>query len=307
MELNDSLRKEVYDHIDQVKKWDHSDFDEEEDFIDKTVDTLDDFNEGSGGQSLQMKAKKMHPSPKVDFPGPGWKSSTQARRAAKWIENKQAELADILLLVNRFRGGTVEERRASLSQTKFSKQSSSSPMKWTVKMHQYHLLYEFPEIEFVEPSTGEKFDYDPERKSFATYSFASDFDHGFFNTAEKMRDFMSSTEGVKSTTYDPTPDAPYGFQVLRGILKRALLGMYGEPFEADDELAEMIEHMFEESGFDRGDSRDALADTADGDSALPDGGHANDDDSGTAVVQIDVGLENQAMNFDELDSEGPRL
>jgi hypothetical protein len=304
MELCDSLRKEIYDHIDQIEGWDHSHFGKEEDFIDEAVDTLDDFDEGIDGQSLQMKAKKMHPSPKVDFPGPSWDSSTQARKAATWIENKQAELADILLIVNRFRGGTVEERRVSLSQTKFSKQSSSSPMKWTVKMHQYHLLYEFPEIEFVEPSTGEKFDYDPERKSFATYSFASDFDHGFFNTTEKMRDFMSSTEGVKSTIYDPTPDAPYGFQVFRGILKRALLGMYGEPFEAGDELSQMIRHMFEESTFERSDSQNQLAEGSD--SALSDGGEV-EEDSGTAVIQIDVGLENQETNFDEIDPEGPRL
>lgn len=83
--------------------------------------------------------------------------------------------------------------------------------------------------------------------------------------------------------------------------------MYREPFESSDELAGMIEHMFDESGFDRSDSRNQLADTADGDFDLTDGGEANDEDSETAVVQIDVSLDNQKMNFNEIDTEGPRL
>lgn len=297
MDIEDQLRDSIYDHIDQVKRWDHSSFTEEEDFIDEVVDTLDDFHQGTSGQALQMKAKKMHPSPKVDFDGPDWDKNAQARDAAKWIDGKGAELADIMLVSNRYRGNAVTARRVMLSQTKFSKESNKNPWKWKIKMHQYHLLDELPVIEFVEPATGQRFDLEPENKSFTTYSFASDFHHSFFNTSDKMQDFMSSTEGVKSTTYDPTPDAPYGFQVFRGILKRFVLGMYGERFEVGDPVSAMIRHMYEHASFDRSISPNALSD----------GGQSGDDDPGMAVIQIDIGLENQEPEFDELDSEGPRL
>lgn len=297
MDISDPLQESFYSHIDQLKRWDLSKFDEEEDVIDKVVDTMDDFSDDTSGQAAEMKAKKMHPSPKVSFSGPDWDGSGQARRAADWIDRKDAELADVMLVANRFRGSRVTSRRVMLSQTKFSKESSSNPWKWKIKMHQYHLLHELPEIEFVQPPTGQRFHLDPENKSFTTYSFASDFHHGYFNTTDKMQDFMSTTEGIKTTTFDPTPDAPYGFQVFRGILKRFLLDMYGERFEVGDDVSQMIKHMYEHANFDRSDSSNALAD----------GGKQNDDDTGMAVIQIDVGLENGEPNFDELDAEGPRL
>ena len=297
MDLDDQLRDDIYSHIDQIKRWDLSKFDEEEDFIDKTVDTLDGFYEGSTGQALEMKAKKMHPSPKVDFQGPDWNDTAQARRAAKWIDQKNAELADILVVSNRFLGNTVVNRRVMLSQTKFSKKSSKNSWKWKVKMHQYHLLHELPEIEFTEPPTGRRFNLEPENKSFTTYSLASDFHHGFFNSTEKMRDFMTSTRGIKTTTYDPTPDAPYGFQVFYGMLKRFVLGMYGETFEVGDSVSGMIRHIYEHASFDRSVSSNMLSD----------GGYPYYDDPGLAIIQIDIGLDNQEPNFDELDAEGPRI
>lgn len=296
MEINDAMLDSVYDHIDRLKRWDLTSLGREEDFIDRTVDTLDGFYDSTGGQAVEMKAKKMHPTPKVDFSGPDWDGSSQARNAATWIEGESAELADLLIVTNRFQGNRITERRAMLSQTKFSKESSSSRWKWKIKMHQYHLLYEFPEIEFVEPDTGQEFNPEPENRSFTTYSFASDFKFGFFNSTEKMRDYMSSTEGIKTTTYDPTPDAPYGFQVFRGILKRMLLGMYGETFEPPDQIGSMIRHMYKHASFDRSVSPNAITD-----------GGKSQEDSGMAAIQIDVGLENEEPAFDELDSEGPRL
>ena len=297
MDLDKRIRKEIYSHIDQIKHWDLSSFSKEEDFIDATVDTLDGFYEGSAGQALQMKAKKMHPSPKVDFDGPDWDDTANARRTAKMIEQKSAELADIMIVSNRFLGNTATTRRVMLSQTKFSKKSSSNPWKWKVKMHQYHLLHELPEIKFVEPNTGECFNLEPENKSFTTYSLASDFHHGFFNTTEKMRDFMTSTQGIKTATYDPTPDAPYGFQVFYGLLKRFVLGMYGETFEVGDPVSGMIRHIYEHASFDRSTSSNMLSD----------GGYPYYEDPGLAIIQIDIGLDNQEPNFDELDAEGPRL
>lgn len=297
MDISDEIREDVYDHIDQAREWELSSFDGEVDFIDEAVDTFDGFREDAAGQALEMKAKKMHPSPKVDFEGPDWDASDSARSAGDWIDDKSAELADIMLVANRFTGNTVTARRVMLSQSKFSKKSHKSRWNWNIKMHQYHLLNELPEIEFVEPDTGRRFDLEPENRSFTTYSFASDFYHSFFNTTEKMQEFMSSTEGIKSTTFNPQPDAPHGFQVFRGILKRFVLGMYGEKFDVGDPVSAMIRHMYEHASFDRSGSADVLSD----------GGYTETEDPGMAVIQVDIGLDNQEPNFDQLDESGPRL
>ncbi|WP_254832854.1 hypothetical protein [Haloglomus salinum] len=293
MDLDDSLRDSIYTHIDQITQWSLSSFDREVDVIDKTVDTLDGFEDSNGGQSAKFKTKKMHPSPKVDFSGPRWSGN---KANADWIDRKNAELADLMFVANRLRGNTVVSRRVMISQTKFTR-GASKKWKWKVRMHQFHLLDSLPEIEFVEPATGERFDIDPDNRSFTTYSFASDHYFPFFNTTAKMQEFMSSTQGVKSTTFDPTPDAPHGFQVFRGMLKRFVLGMYGERFSADDTVGEMIQHMYDNATFDQGSSPNTLTD----------GGQTEMNDPATAVVQIDLGLENQEANFDELDSDGPRL
>jgi hypothetical protein len=296
MDLGNSLRDSIYAHIDQIEQWSLSSFDGEVDVIDETVDTLDGFEDSSGGQSARFKTKKMHPSPQVDFSGPSWDGSSQDRAAADWIDDKDAELADLMFVANRLRGDTVVSRRVMISQTKFTKEATRK-WKWKIRMHQFHLLDGLPEIEFVEPATGERFDIDPDNRSFTTYSFASDHYPPFFNTTEKMQEFMSSTEGVKTTTFDPTPDAPHGFQVFRGMLKRFVLGMYGERFSADDTVGKMIQHMYDNATFDQGSSSNTLTD----------GGQTGMNDPGTAIVQIDFGLENQEANFDELDSDGPRL
>jgi hypothetical protein len=310
VELSDSLKEKLYAHIDQVKYWNHSEFDGEVDFIDKAVSTLDNFDEAPGDQRAQVKAKKMHPSPKVSFDGPDWAWSTQAKNAADHIANTDAELADIMVVMNRFEGDQVVGRRVTLSQTKFSKRASDSPWKWKIKMHQYHLLHELPEITFVEPATGESFNLDPVNKTFTSYSFASDFDHGFFNSTGMAREFMSSVDGVKSTTYGPKPDAPYGFQVFRGMLKRFILGMYGEEFEVGDEVSNMIQHMYDEATFTHSTSEN---DITRGGNFATDGGYnmvgseEDDEDTGMAVIQVDMGEDIQAESFDQLDEEGPRL
>lgn len=297
MQIGDQLREEVYSHIDQVRHWEFDLFEKEEDFIDATVDTLDGFSEERFGQAIEMKAKKMHPTPKVDFNGPNWDDNPRSQRATDWINNTSAELADIMVILNVFVGDIVTNRRITVSQTKFSKEKKNNEWKWKIKMHQYYLLHELPEITFVVPATGGRFTLEPKNRSFTTYSFASDFHHAFFNTTEKMRNYMSSTQGIQSTTYDPTPDAPYGFQVFHGMLKRFVLGMYGEKFKIGDSIYELLEHIYEHNSFDRSVSSDVLSD----------GGRVDYNDSGMAIIQIDVGLENLEPNFDQIDEHGPRL
>lgn len=297
MDLSDPLQDSLYAHIEQIKNWDFRSFTEEVDFIDEAVDTLDGFDYDSGNQKAEVKAKKMHPSPKVDFAGPNWNSNRQAQNAADWIENTTAELADIMIVVNLFESDQITERRVMLSQTKFSKEQSSDPWEWKIKMHQYYLLDKLPIITFTEPSTGESFNLNPENKTFTSYSFASDFRFGFFNSTRQMQDYMKSKRGIKTTGYDPTPDVPHGFQVFRGILKRFILGMYGETFRQGEEIYKMIQHMYDEASFERSVTSNTLTD----------GGQHQIEDPGMAVIQFDIGKEVGEKDFNDIDSEGPRL
>lgn len=281
----------VDNEIDKIEQFDRSNWDCEVDFIDQVVEWVDDDIRSNGMHWFDFKCKYMHQSPKVQFSGPDPRNTSWSKEKAGWIDKKSCEFADLLFLVNIYDDTGITDRRACISQSKFSKENSSNQFKWSIKMHQYYLLSEMPTFRFEK--SREDFDINRENKSLTTYSFASDFDECFFSTVSEMPDIMPSTKDVKTGTYNVSgSESPYPYQCMRGTLKRMIQSRYGQSFTDSDRIYDMLVEMFDKYDFDDDRSPDMISD---GGSQI---------DTGMAVVQIEkyVGDDEQ-YEFEEFENK----
>lgn len=273
----------------------YSQFGEEEDFIDIAVLGLDGLQCGTTDQSAAIQVKEMHQSPYVTFDRPDWVRSTNP------------EMADLLYIVNIWDGTQIVERRASLSQAKFTKESDNEweSRRWKIQMHQYYFLHEQPEFCFNWKRADEDFEIEPENKSFVTYSFASDFLPPFFQPTKTMRRYMYETDTDPAEFSFPRK-RPWVVEQYNSVLQKLVERQYGEAFERGDKIYKLFKYMFSEqrdSTFTSSRTKNEIVD--DSDDIISDGGY-EDPNSGLQVVFIDVSLDNGELDFRENSGEWPR-
>lgn len=297
MLIEKGLLNEFGNEIEKFRGSEFARFEEEVQFIDKTIDVLDDINISRSGQSLRTKVKKYHSEP--------GRWLTVCYNRPKWVKDSDPELADLLFVVNYHDSTGIKERRAMLSQAKHTsgEKDNKKAWNWPIKMHQYILLHGVPIFLITRPNHGSLYSrlfwIRPQKKSFVNFSFASNFKLPFFYSVGEMDAYLKTKRGTKETQFDQEikGDRPANVQYLYPIVKRFLTGSWGERFVYRDSIFSLIDRIYELIEFSQSQSANSL----------PDGGEQEVPEDGRVfgIVQFDIGPE--GTNFEENDSEELRL
>ena len=285
-DVSPQLIQEIESRLPDIPEGVYQDFSHETDFIDIAVKQLDNIQCSTNAQSARIQVKELHQSPYIRYSRP------------KYIRDTNPELGDILYILNYFESGRIIERRASITQAKFTSgdYGKRKDRVWKVQMHQFHLLDTLNNFRFDWKDEDDRFTIDKQNKSLTTYIFASDFLPPFFQTVKRSKWYLYD-EGSDPTKYTLPRKEPWDtdeyFERILSMVRRE----YGQAFEPGDDLYDMLYYMFDkqrDATFTSGRSADSLVDNS-GD-PVPDGGESESTGSPMKVVFIDIGLD--ALIFD---------
>lgn len=272
------------------EKKEFADFDEEVPFINKTIEVLDNIRVGDGSLSLHSATKRIHLTPRVRF------------KCEAVNGYKDAELADLLLIITFVENGAVIGRNTILSQAKHANDDDYKTLRqWTPDPYQFYLLYYANGFKPVKPVIDNWYSIPKRWNSLRTYSFASDFWLPFFHSTVGMTDIIDP-DRMKTTDYkyDRTNNPPSGYQSMTGYLRQFVRGRYGHWFTETSPLGQFYRDLFNSTKeFKESTSPDRLATSKD--VTRSDGGEPGnedpeippegsiDDDEGMGVVNIVAG------------------
>jgi len=296
---SDGLIDELRSRLPRIEEQVYKKFDDEVNFIDIAVQQLDNISCSAGSQSARIQVKELHQSPYVTFDRP------------EYVPNTNPELGDLLYILNFFESGQVVERRASIAQAKFKKgkHGRRTDRVWKPDLHQFYLLDNLPDFEFVWKDANESFSIEKEKKSLTTYIFASNFLPPFFKTVDRSKWYIYDKES-DPTIYTLPRKEPWEVNEYSNQLISMIRRQYGQAFESGGELQRMLRYMFEEqrdATFSSGRSENHLVD--DSGDPITDGGRNEASGSPMKVIFIDIGLDTLAIDPDspedvELDDPG---
>lgn len=233
-------------------------------FIDDTVELLDGQYAYDGRQVMNVKCKKVHASPKVEYP------------AHKKHSRTKVELADLLVVLNFWDNRTVDHRRAFFSQSKSMEDKKTGYLWWEVKDSQFKLLDERPKFELEHNQATATHDLSESSPSFFNYSFVSDVHRPFFYRTHDMDEFRDNSYKIPRFYYGQNP--PPGNRYMFTVLKNTVRGRYGAQFSSGDSEYKLLEEVYEHASLNKSTTPNSVP-------MVPDGGH---DKVEFGIVNIDV-------------------
>ncbi|WP_135825807.1 hypothetical protein [Halorussus ruber] len=280
MDINDELVDQVEEALEEQSNFEYTTDDGEVQFIRDTIDAFDNISEHDGSQEISTKVKKMHSTPEVTFCWPYINDSPRA------------EFADLLFMANFYEDNTLVEKRAMISQSKFTPKNAreNKNKKWKIQMNQFMILHELPKFKVTSPGTGEIFQLDSETRMFTNYSFASNFLKPFYYSTENFVDDINT--GAKKPTLNLEHKSMNGYNSSKSIIKRFLKRKIGEEVTENAELIRFLQHIYENSdSFGRSETENVVA-TDGGEQELPPGPEAG-------AIQINIGELDEFESLDE--------
>jgi hypothetical protein len=248
-------------------------------FIDDTVDLLDRKYAYDGQQVLNVKCKKAHASPKVQFGSLGN------------YGKQSVELADILVVLNYWRNGIVSHRQSFFSQAKCVKKSQPGYLRWDIDESQYALLHERPAFQLEHKEAEVTHDLSDTAGSFFNFSFASETHRPFFYKTGDMEKYIDWSYATPRFYYGKNP--PYGNRFLFSVLKNTIRGRYGAGFDSGDAEYLLLEEVYEHAKLERSDSSNSVPS---GSKRVTDGGSTQ---TQFAIVNIDIDLDGSVVGLSE--------
>lgn len=208
---------------------------DEEDFIDKTVQTFQNFQAQGGGQSLTTRSVKLHGKPIVSF------GSSLALPSSQII---QRELADLLFVFKHLLNGQLDAYRASLVQTKFTSKTAKS---WSIETGQFWLMTYWPTFHIVKPAKFSKtYDLEPRNLSWSLYGFVCP-------DAAEYPIYYSSKRILRAKGLSIPSSHHFSFALNHmpkvwvynfGFLSKLLQGLIGENLLSNMEVKFLIEDLY---------------------------------------------------------------
>ena len=211
-------------------------------FIDDTVDLLDSVWAGDGQQSLYVKCKKAHASPKI--------SSS--------VLSRSIELADLLVVVNFYRNSSIIHRQGFFSQTKCMKKDRTGYITFALDKVQFEFLSERPRFKLDYKDSDVNFDVSESAPSFLNYSLVSDVHRPFFYNPKDMREYMDERANDYKFVYGKNPVLPQ--RLMLTVLKNTVRGRYGEDFSQGDREYNLIDEVYSHAKLPQSSSDNAIAD-----------------------------------------------
>ena len=217
--------------LDPYHDMDYSSLDDEEDFIEETVNGLSHPPIHSHTDMIETRTRSVHQSPKVTFEIPTG-------------DTVERELADLLYLVTSDGPGRDETRRGMLTQAKFAK----DPPSWDIDLYQHHLIEDFSDFVVTSPRTCEEFSFGAIPSSFANFGLASRFRDPIYLTGSRMEEAISNFDyRTDSATFNPnryrTKSPPTVYEYSQSILKRLIRGTYGTEITSGSEIDRLVDHL----------------------------------------------------------------
>lgn len=232
-------------------------------FINDTVDLLDTVWAGDGQQSLYIKCKKAHSSPKIT-------SSALS---------KSIELADLLVVVNFYRNSSVFYRQGFFSQTKCMKKDRTGYITFELDKVQFDFLSKRPKFQLDYKDSDAEFDVSKSVPSFLNYSLVSDVHRPFFYNTKDMWNYIDERANDYKFVYGKNPVLPQ--RRMLTVLKNTVRGRYGKDFTRGDREYNLIDEVYSHAKLPRSSS----------DNAIADGGQAE-----FAIVEISVDIDGDIVS-----------
>jgi hypothetical protein len=211
-------------------------------FIDDTVNLLDTIWAGDGQQSLYVKCKKAHASPKI----------------TSSVLSKSIELADLLVVVNFYRNNNIFYRQGFFSQTKCMKRSRTGYITFELDKVQFNFLSERPRFQLDYKGSDADFDVSESAPSFLNYSLVSDVHRPFFYNPNDMYDYIDERTYDYRFVYGKNPVLPQ--RRMLTVLKNTVRGRYGEDFSHGDREYNLIDEVYSHAKLPRSSSDNTIAD-----------------------------------------------
>jgi hypothetical protein len=236
-------------------------------FIDDTVDLLDTVWAGDGQQTLYVKCKKAHDSPKI---------TSSALR-------KSIELADLLIVVNFYRNSSVFYRQGFFSQTKCLKKDRTGYITFALDKVQFEFLNERPKFHLDYKNSDADFDLSKSAPSFLNYSLVSDVHRPFFYNPKDMEKYIEERVNDYKFVYGKNPVLPQ--RLMLTVLKNTVRGRYGEDFSRGDCEYNLIDNVYSHAKLPRSSSDNMIADGGQAEFAIVEIGVDTD---GDIVSSVDI-------------------
>lgn len=243
-------------------------------FINDAVDLLDGIYAYDGQQILNVKCKKAHSSPMVEFPN------------LTNYDKTKVELGDLLFVFNFWEDQTVIRRQAFINQSKCMKDRSPGILYWEIDESQYELLHERPKFELEHNTASEVHDLSGSVGSFFNYSFVSDVHRPFFYKTGDMQDYIDDSYTTPRFYYGRNP--PNGNRYLYAVLRAGLRNQYGASFTKGDPEYTLLEEIYEHATLNQSKTANSI-------STYTDGGRPNGE---FGIVNIDVSTDGSIINLD---------
>lgn len=248
-------------------------------FIDDFLDVLDNVGAKGGGQHLHVKAKKSHGYPRVSFDTGISSHPKVSDEIVGQLENKNPEMADLLVILNVYEKGSVAYRQAFFSQTKCVKNVKVGYQYWDIDSTQYFFMRAKPQFKLDYTASTKSFDVAQTPSSAFNYSFVGDVHRPFFYRPNNMRKYMRTMSGYHRFQYGTNPVS--GFRFTISVLKLLLYGRYGKRFNDGSEFYDLIHEIYTH----------ATLNVSKSSSTLPDGGTIpsnSNSPGGMGIVQVSV-------------------
>lgn len=277
-DLIDKFGREIKPHLESG--FDNYNRGSEEAFIHDILNTLDNIVIKAGGQHLHTKTKNIHGHPQAKFDTNNPSHSMIDSSIIDQIEDKTPEIADLLVILNIYEGGMVKSRRAFFSQAKCVRKVKTGYQYWKIDSTQYYFLRAQPSFSLNYKGSKQTFDLSDIRSSVFNYSFVGNVHRPFFYRPGNMTEYFRSMSNHQRFVYGTNP--VMGFRLLISILKNLLHGNFGQEFDDNSTLYNLISEIYTHATLNDSSSTQAL----------PDGGNvAQRNDSGMGIVEINVGVE----------------
>lgn len=235
---DDLLKKLERNVLNPYHDMDTEHFSEELDFVRQTALELEGTGVSIGSRSLEVSVKVTHAKPKAMFDSVIGTGKHQP----------SCEIADLLFVFQRETNGSIQNRRAMLSQAKFEPSAADADDQfWNINMRQLEFLNKLPPFSLISTTDYGSFDLEPNSKTFGTYSFASTFRMPFYYSADRVfsQDNLANCDFTQRTSRF-RPDDFVSFDYSPSVLKRFLKGYLGEDLnETDDDVREFIDVLYD--------------------------------------------------------------